>query len=36
MANMRKYIAFMKNYPENADAFIMKSGTMEEILDYIA
>lgn len=36
MDNMRKYIAFMKDYPENVDACIMKSGTIEEILDYIA
>lgn len=33
---MELYIDFMKKYPDNTDAHIVKDGTMEEILNYIA
>ncbi len=33
---MESLINFMKQYPQNKDANIIKDGTMEEILDFIA
>lgn len=33
---MEIYIDFMRKYPENTDAYIVKDGTIEEILKYIA
>ena len=33
---MEGLLQFMENHPDNTDAIIIKSGTMEEILQYIA
>lgn len=32
---MKKYVDFIKHYPENTSAFIIKDGNIEEIIKYI-
>lgn len=34
--NMKNYIQFIQEYPNNKDAIIIKSGSMEKILQYIS